>query len=222
MDYKSPVGDSLEHRQDLTNLAGANLKHVRQRELTRRNRKRRPATFTVGNIVLLHGSRLPTWPRNRLQDRIIKIDGSKIHVRCRPRLGGEQLCAPKQLGHYHSPDDLSRDEWRFSDREAERINPENAASPEEADELEEMTADEVAVDGYYVVAGIASDQYKQGWNFLTLWDRYRLSEAAWEPMFAFIQPDRSINPIFCSYVAENKEGQLLTCAETLFQPKKKS
>ena len=27
-DYKSPVGDWLEHRQDLANLARANLKHV--------------------------------------------------------------------------------------------------------------------------------------------------------------------------------------------------
>ena len=37
-DYKSPVADWLEHRQDLANLARANLKHVPERELTRRNR----------------------------------------------------------------------------------------------------------------------------------------------------------------------------------------
>ena len=46
-DYKSPVGDWLEHRQDLANLARANLKHVRERELTRHNRTRRPAIFKV-------------------------------------------------------------------------------------------------------------------------------------------------------------------------------
>ena len=51
-DYKSPVGDWLEHRQDLANLARANLKHVRERELTRRNRTRRSATFKVGVKVL--------------------------------------------------------------------------------------------------------------------------------------------------------------------------
>ena len=55
------------------------------------------------------------------------------------------------MRHYHSPDDLSWDEWRLSNSEVERIDLENAASPEEADELEEMTADEMAVDGYYVV-----------------------------------------------------------------------
>ena len=67
-DYKSPVGDWPEHRQDPANLARANLLHVRERELTRRNRTRRPATFKLGDPVLVHHSRLPTWPRNCLQD----------------------------------------------------------------------------------------------------------------------------------------------------------
>ena len=70
-------------------------------------------------------------------------------------------------------------------------------------------------------AGIARHEYKQGWKFLTLWDGYGLSEATWEPMSAFIQPDGSINPIFRSYLVENNEGQLLTRAETLSQRKKK-
>ena len=201
-DFKSPVGDWREHKQSLANQAGTNLRHIRDRELSRRNRLRRPASFNVGDLVLVHHPRLPCWPRNCLQDpyfgpyRIIRIDGSRIHVRCSQRLGGELLCAPKQLRHYHSPDNLSWDEWRLSDSEVERIDLENAASPEEADELEEMTADEMAVDRYYVVAGIARHEYKQGWKFLTLWDGYGLIEATWEPMSAFTQPDGSINPIF--------------------------
>ena len=111
-DYKSPVGDWLEHRQDLANRARANLKRVQERELSRRNRTRRPASLKVGDLVLVHHSRLPTWPRKCLQDpyfgpyRIIRIDGSRIHVTCSPLLGGELLCAPKQLRHYHSPDEL--------------------------------------------------------------------------------------------------------------------
>ena len=117
---------------------------------------------------------------------------------------------------------MSWEVWRLSVREVERIDLEEAAKPEEADELEEMTADEMAVDGYYVVAGIARHEYKQGSKFVTLWDGYGLSEAAWEPMPTFIQPDGSINPIFRSYLVENSEGQLLTRAETLSQRKKKS
>ena len=227
-DFKSPVGDWLEHKQSLASQAGTNPRHIRARELSRRKRLRRPASFKVGDLVLVHYSRLPSWPRNCLQDpyfgpyRIIRIDGSRIHIRCSPRLGGELLCAPKLLRHYHSPDDLSWDEWRLSDSEIERIDLENAASPEEADELEEMTADEMAVDGYYVVAGIARHEYKQGWKFLTLWDGYGLSEATWEPMSAFIQPDGSINLIFRTYLVENNEGQLPTRAETMSQRKKQN
>ena len=128
----------------------------------------------------------------------------------------------EQLRHYHSPDDLSLDEWHLSYSEVKRIDLENAASPEEADELEEMTANEMAVDGYYVVAGNARHEYKQGTKFLTLWDAYGLSEATCEPMSALIQPDGSINPIFRSYLGENNEGQLLTGAETLSQRIKKN
>ena len=133
-------------------------------------------------------------------------------MRCSPRLGGELLCAPEQLRHYHSPDKLSWDEWRVSDREVEGIGLENAANPGEADKLEEMTDDEMAVDGYYVVAGIARPEYKQGWNFPTLWDGYELSEATWEPMSAFIQPDGSIHPIFRSY--QREQGSRMTRPET--------
>ena len=227
-DFKSPVGDLLEHKQSMANQAGTNPRHICDRELSRWNRLRRPASFKIGDLVLVHHSRLPSWPRNCLQDpyfgpdRIIRMNGPGIHVRCSPHLGGELLCALKQLRHYHSPDDLCCGEWRLSDSEVKRIHLVNAASPEEADELEEMTADEMAVDGYYVVAGIARHECKRGWKFPTLWDGYGLSEATWEHMSAFIQPDGSINPIFCSYLVENKEGQLLTRAETLSQRKKKN
>ena len=69
---------------------------------------------------------------------------------------------------------------------------------------------------------IARHEYKQGPKFLTLWDGYGLSEATWEPMSAFIQPDGSINPIFRTYLVENNEGQLLTRAETMSQRKKRN
>ena len=210
-DFKSPVGDWLEHKQSMANQTGTNL--------------RRPASFKVGHLVLVHHSDPPSWPRNCLQDPffghygIIRIDGSRIHVRCSASLGGELLCAPNQFRQFKY---LSWDEWRLSNSEVECIDLENAASPQEADELKEMTADEMAVDGYYVVAGIARHEYKQGRKYLTLWDGYGLFEATWEPKSAFIQPDGSINPIFRSYLVENNEGQLRTRAETLSQRKKKN
>ena len=132
------------------------------------------------------------------------------------------LCAPKQLRHYHSPDELSLDEWRLSDKEVKKINLQNAASPEEAVQPEEMTAKEMAFDGYYVVAGIARHEYKQGSKFLTLWEGYGVSEVTCEHMSPFIQPDEGINPVFRSDLVENHEGQLLPRAETLSQRKKKT
>ena len=92
------------------------------------------------------------------------MDGTRIHVRCSPHLGGELLSAPKQLRHCHSPGGVSLETWRLSDKEVERIGLQNAPSPEEAEELDKMTATEMAVDGYYVLAGIARHEYKQGWN----------------------------------------------------------
>ena len=74
----------------------------------------------------------------------------------------------------------------MTDKEVERIDPENAATPEEAQELEEMTADEMAVDGYYVVVVIARREDKQRWKLMTVWDGYGLSKATWEPMPAFL------------------------------------
>ena len=82
-------------------------------------------------------------------------------MRCSPRLAGELLCASQQLRQYHSLDQLSTDEGRLSDREVERIDLKNTANPEKAEELQEMTADEMAVDGYYVVAGSARPEYKR-------------------------------------------------------------
>ena len=66
----------------------------------------------------------------------------------------------------------------MSNRGVKHIDPENAANPEEANELEEMIAGEMAVDGYYIDARIARHEHKQCSKFLTLWDGYGLSEAA--------------------------------------------
>ena len=159
-ELNSPVEDWLEHKQKLGNQAALNLKHICERELTKRNRQWCPTSYRVGDLLLVHYSRLPSWLRNSLQGpyfghyRIINIDRSRIHVRCRPRLGGELLCPPKQPRHYHFSEDVACDDWRLSDKEVVRI--ENTASPEEAGKLEEMAADEMAVDGYYVVAGICT------------------------------------------------------------------
>ena len=60
--FKSPVGEWLEHKQSMANQAGTNLRHIREHELSRQNRLRRPASFKVGDLVLVHHSQQPTGP----------------------------------------------------------------------------------------------------------------------------------------------------------------
>ena len=55
-DFKTPVGDWLEHKQSMANQAGCNLRRVRERELSRTNRLRRPASFKVGDLAFVHHS----------------------------------------------------------------------------------------------------------------------------------------------------------------------
>ena len=61
-----------------------------------------------------------------------------------------------------------------------------------------MTAEEMAVDGYNVEAGIARHDYKQGWEFVTLWGCYGGSEATWEPMSASSNLTGPSTPCFVS------------------------
>ena len=65
------------------------------------------------------------------------------------------------------------------------MDPKSPADPEEADKLEEITVDEMAVDGYYVVAGIARHEHQLASNFLTLRDGYGLSMQPRSPCPAF-------------------------------------
>ena len=44
-DFKSPVWDWMEHKQSMANDAGTNLRHIHDRELSRRNRVGLPASF---------------------------------------------------------------------------------------------------------------------------------------------------------------------------------
>ena len=46
-DFKSPVGDWLNHKQSMANQAGTNLRVIPERELSRRNRLRRPVSRSV-------------------------------------------------------------------------------------------------------------------------------------------------------------------------------
>ena len=165
----SPLRGEPPSRNDPpTYLPTANLKHISERELTIINRQRRLVSFNIGDLVVMHHWRLPLWPLNYLHDpfsgpyRIIKINGSRIHVRSTPRPGGELLCAPRRLTYHQIPDRMSSNSWRQTAKEVKQIDLQNTAVLAQAYELEEMTSVEMAVDCFYMVAGIARQKYKQG------------------------------------------------------------
>ena len=66
--------------------------------------------------VLLYHSRLPVWPRSISDhtcfgpEEILSLDGFRITVRWRPRLGGTLVCATQQLKHYYDLEDFCGEE----------------------------------------------------------------------------------------------------------------
>ena len=157
-DSYSTVGGWLKEQEDKIAKAQAMLRTVRERQWTRKNKHRVPASYREGDWVLVHHSRLPSWPCSTSDDpyfgpyRITSIDGHRITVRCSPRLGGSLVCAAQQLKHYYDPDDLCGEEWELNDEEIAALDLQGAADPMEVeDALPDMDEAEMAQEGYYLV-----------------------------------------------------------------------
>ena len=82
-------------------------------------------------------------------------------------------------------------------------------------ELPDMNAEEMAKEGLYLVKSVLRHRYHQGWRFLTLWERFGVKEATWEPFSAFVLPEGHLNAVLVDYLAHNNLGELLRLAETL-------
>ena len=144
--------------QTMANKARALVAKVRQRENSKKNHGRLPATFKEGDWVF--GSPLtPTCTRDKNDNpffgphRIVTIDESRITVRCSPRLGGTLLCAPKQLRHFHDPEDFESDEGGLKDEGVAALGQERASNSAELEDIpmEEMKKEEMEKVGYYNV-----------------------------------------------------------------------
>ena len=96
-----------------------------------------------------------------------------------------------------------------------------AASPMEVEgELPDMNAEEMAKEGFYLLKSVIRHPYRQGWCFLTLWERFGVEEATWEPFFAFMLPEGHLNSVRVDYLSQNNLGELLRLAKTLASQKK--
>ena len=79
---------------------------VRQRQWNKKNKQPVPASYEEGDWVLVHHSRLPTWPCSTSDEpyfgpyKVLSVDGHRITVRCSLPQGGTLVCAAQQLKRY--------------------------------------------------------------------------------------------------------------------------
>ena len=83
-----------------------------------------------------------------------------------------------------------------------------------------MNAEEMAKEGFYLVKSVIRHRYRQGWRFVTLWERFGVEEATWEPFSAFLLPEGRLNSVLVDYLSQNNLGELLRLAERLASQKK--
>ena len=226
-DSYSTVGKWVKEQQEKLDKAKAMLQRVRERKWNKKNKHRVPASYQEGDWVLVHHTRLPAWPRSTSDDpyfgpyKILSEDGHRITMRCSPRLGGTLVCAAEQLKRYYDPEDLCEEEWELNDEEIATLDLQGAASPMEVEgELPNMTAQQMAKEGLYLVKWVIRHRYRQGWCFLTLWDGFGVEEATWEPFSAFVLPGERLKSVLVDYLSQNNLGELLRRAETLASQKK--
>ena len=216
------MGEWVQEQQAKVDKAKAMLQRVRELQWNKKNKHPVPATCQGGNWVLVHHSRLPAWPRSTSDDpyfgpyKILSVDGHRMTMRCSPRLGGTLVCAAQHLKRYHDPEHLCGEELELNDEEIAALDLQGAASPMEVEEeLPDMNAEEMAKEGFYLVKSVLRHRYCQDWRLLTLWEGFRVEEATWEPISAFVLPEGRLNSVLVDYLSQNKVGELLRLAETL-------
>ena len=217
-DTHSSVGEWVQEQQAKV----AMLQRVRERQWTKKNKHRVPATYQEGNWVLVHHSLLPAWPRSTSDDpyfgpyKTLSVDGHRITVRCSFRLGGTLVCAAQHLKRYYDPEDLCGEEWELKNEEIAALYLQGAASLMEVEgELPDMNADEMAKEGFYLVKSVLCHRYGQGRRFLTLWEEFGVEEATSKPFSAFVLPEGRLSSVLVDYLSQNNLGELLRLAETL-------
>ena len=141
--------------------AKAMLQRVRERQRNKKNKHRVPATYQDGDLVLVHHSWLPGWPRSTSDDpyfgpyKILSVDGQRHTMLFSPQLGGTLVCAAQQLKRYYNPEDLCGEEWELNHEEIAALDLQGTASPMEVErELPDMNAEEMAKEGVYLVKSV--------------------------------------------------------------------
>ena len=142
---------------------------MRERQWTKKNGQRVPASYQEGDLVLVHHTRLAAWARSTSDDpyfgpyEILSMDGQCITVLCSSRLAWTLVCAAQQLKHYYDPEDLCGEESELNNEEITALDLQGAASPMEVkSKLSHMNPTKMSKEGFHMVKCILRHCYCKG------------------------------------------------------------
>ena len=224
------VGNHIEMMTQAQTL----LQQNRYKRFQQRNKHRVPASYQVGDQVLIHRKRFPNRKKNKVTSpslyygpyRVHRVGLGSVHCRVSPLLGGNIEVDFKQLKRYPptieewEEDDLIgltdvqasiMDEGTdiIQDAQASEVQPEQKAATSEPE------ADSPIPEISYTVESILSHKYRHTWRFLVHWRGESLEDSTWEPYSNFVLDDGSLNKDFKQYCVQNQLQEALSKAEKL-------
>ena len=195
----------INDHMEMQDKARKRLQKLREAYLHKANKGRQDASFKVDDYVLVHKRRFPQWKITKLGTqwfgpyRVIQVKHSALIVRTSPKLGGEIEVSYAFLKKFPACyDDDMEEEANENDVDVAERDDANIQ-----DQTEEMTVEEHAKEGFFMVEKIIKHKYKQGWRFLTMWENYGIDDATWEPISCFVHPDGRLNTIFKEYCEQH-------------------
>ena len=86
-------------------------------------------------------------------------------------------------------------------------------------QLPEIDDEEMEEKDCYTVESILQDKYKHGWQFLTRWTEYEVSDSTWEPISAFVLDNGNLTYQFVHYCRLHDLTGILETARKMAQRK---
>ena len=105
--------------------------------------------------------------------------------------------------------DVLLDDQAFSENDVFDDIENSNSQPLTEPKVEVMNYKEQEKIGFYNVRKILKHKFQQGWKFLVWWENFPVSNATWEPIKSFLQPNGSVNSVFKDYCLENNLGNVL-------------
>ena len=232
-DCNIKVKDWLEDQRANAEKAQELLTKVCNREHRRQNRGKLSAEYREGDLVLVHHTRFPRWPRNHLDlpyfgpYLVTEVGPSTVKVKVSPSMGRFVEVGYNQLKRYTAVEDDDLEAWKELAVEAERSKmatgqDENEGGVQEEDgvqQLPEMDDGEMKERDRCTVELILLHKYKHGWRFRTRWAEYEVNDSTWGPISAFVLDNGNLTYQFVQYCRLHDLTGILETARRMAQRK---